>query len=421
MTILGYGAIGAALEARLEPFEVDLIRVARHARPGVHAVSELPQLLPRSNVLVVLLPLTRETRGLVDGQVLSLLPAGALLVNAGRGPVVDTDALLERLSSGELTAALDVTDPEPLPPEHPLWRAAGTFITPHVAGATQPAEVRAFTLVGEQIGRWARASRCHTWSTATGSGSNRVGIGQAFAIGGAGLAAGAINVVVGSGTLITFPVLLAFGYAPVPPLTNTVGLVPAGLRRRRLSPRAGGTGRAGEAPRRDVGGGRDHRRGLLLALPSSAFKAIVPVFIAAALALTLAQPRLNRWLGETDDSTTAARLLTPAGVYFAGVYGGYFGAAQGILLLAILGVTLAQSLQRTNALKNVLVGIVNGVAAIYFIFAADVRWAPAAIIAGASIVGGQLGARYGRLLAPQVLRGLIVVVGLAAIVQLLTQ
>ena len=156
MTILGYGAIGAALEARLEPFEVDLIRVARHARPGVHAVSELPQLLPRSNVLVVLLPLTRETRGLVDGQVLSLLPAGALLVNAGRGPVVDTDALLERLSSGELTAALDVTDPEPLPPEHPLWRAAGTFITPHVAGATQPAEVRAFTLVGEQIGRWAR-------------------------------------------------------------------------------------------------------------------------------------------------------------------------------------------------------------------------------------------------------------------------
>jgi phosphoglycerate dehydrogenase-like enzyme len=156
VTILGYGAIGAALEARLEPFEVELIRVARDARPGVHPVSELPQLLPRTNVLVVLLPLTPATRGLVDGHVLSLLPTGALLVNAGRGAVVDTEALLERLSSGELTAALDVTDPEPLPPDHPLWRAPGTLITPHVAGATQRAEVRAFTLVGEQIGRWAR-------------------------------------------------------------------------------------------------------------------------------------------------------------------------------------------------------------------------------------------------------------------------
>ncbi len=156
VTILGYGAIGAAVEARLEPFEVDLIRVARDARPGVHPVSELPQLLPRSNVLIVLLPLTRETRGMIDAHVLSLLPAGALLVNAARGPVVDTEALLERLSSGALTAALDVTDPEPLPPDHPLWRAPGTLITPHVAGATQRAEVRAFTLAGEQIGRWSR-------------------------------------------------------------------------------------------------------------------------------------------------------------------------------------------------------------------------------------------------------------------------
>ena len=248
-----------------------------------------------------------------------------------------------------------------------------------------------------------------------------MGIGQAFAIGGAGLAAGAINVVVGSGTLITFPVLLAFGYAPVTAnVTNTVGLVPGSVSgavgyRRELA------GQAGRARRLGVTSAAGGITGavLLLALPSSAFKAIVPVFIAAALVLTLAQPRLNRWLAGRRDQT--ARLLTPAGVYFAGVYGGYFGAAQGILLLAILGVTLAQSLQRTNALKNVLVGIVNGVAAIYFIFAADVRWAPAAIIAGASIVGGQLGARYGRLLAPQVLRGLIVVVGLAAIVQLLTQ
>jgi uncharacterized membrane protein YfcA len=162
---------------------------------------------------------------------------------------------------------------------------------------------------------------------------------------------------------------------------------------------------------------------LLLMLPSSAFKAIVPVFIAGAIALTLAQPRLNRWLAarRIDLGDGRIRLLSAAGVYLAGVYGGYFGAAQGILLLAILGVTLAQDLQRTNALKNVLAALVNGVAAIYFIFAADVRWAPAAIIAGASIIGGQLGARYGRRLPPQGLRALIVVVGIAAIVQLLTQ
>jgi uncharacterized protein len=248
-----------------------------------------------------------------------------------------------------------------------------------------------------------------------------VGIGQAFAIAGAGLAAGAINVVVGSGTLITFPVLLAFGYAPVTAnVTNTVGLVPGSVSgaigyRRELAGQAGRARRLGAMS----GAGGITGAVLLLALPSSAFKAIVPVFIAAALVLTVAQPRLNRWLARRREET--ARLLTPAGVYLAGIYGGYFGAAQGILLLAILGVTLSQSLQRSNALKNVLVGIVNGVAAIYFILAADVRWGPAAIIAVASIVGGQLGARYGRLLAPQALRALIVVVGLAAIVQLLTQ
>ncbi len=248
-----------------------------------------------------------------------------------------------------------------------------------------------------------------------------MGIGQAFALGGAGLAAGAINVVVGSGTLITFPVLLAFGYAPVTAnVTNTVGLVPGSVSgavgyRREL---AGQAGRARRLGAMSAAGGITGAV-LLLALPSSAFKAIVPVFIAAALVLTVAQPRLNRRLARRQAET--ARLLTPAGVYLAGVYGGYFGAAQGILLLAILGVTLSQSLQRSNALKNVLVGIVNGVAAIYFILAADVRWGPAAIIAGASIVGGQLGARYGRLLAPRALRALIVVVGLAAIVQLLTQ
>jgi uncharacterized membrane protein YfcA len=250
-------------------------------------------------------------------------------------------------------------------------------------------------------------------------------VGQALAIASAGLAAGTINVVVGSGTLITFPVLLAFGYAPVTAnVSNTVGLVPGSVSgavgyRREL---AGQARRARRLGAMSAAGGISGAV-LLLLLPSSAFKAIVPVFIAGALALTLAQPRLNRWLAvrRIDLGDQRIRLLSAAAVYLAGVYGGYFGAAQGILLLAILGVTLAQDLQRTNALKNVLAGLVNGVAAIYFIFAADVRWAPAAIIAGASIIGGQLGARYGRRLPQRALRALIVVVGIAAIVQLLTQ
>jgi uncharacterized membrane protein YfcA len=159
---------------------------------------------------------------------------------------------------------------------------------------------------------------------------------------------------------------------------------------------------------------------LLLVLPASAFKAIVPVFIAIALVLVVLQPRLNRILAEREISRhREGGLWTPLAVYAAGVYGGYFGAAQGILLLGLLGVALPQDLQRTNALKNVLTAIVNGVAGVYFAFAANVAWAPAGIIAAASIVGGQLGAHYGRRLHPAVLRGVIVVVGLTAIVRLL--
>jgi uncharacterized protein len=132
------------------------------------------------------------------------------------------------------------------------------------------------------------------------------------------------------------------------------------------------------------------------------------------------QPRLARWLAKREiDLERKGALLVPIAVYLTGVYGGYFGAAQGILLLGILGVALAQSLQRTNALKNVLVGLVNGVAAVYFAFAAHVDWGPAAIIAGTSIAGAQLGARYGRQLPPEALRAVIVVVGVFAIVRLL--
>ncbi len=247
--------------------------------------------------------------------------------------------------------------------------------------------------------------------------------GEIVLIAGAGLGAGMINTVVGSGTLITFPVLLAFGYAPVTAnVSNTVGLVPGSVSgafgyRRELQGQRSRVVRLGTT---SVLGGITGAV-LLLVLPAAAFKAIVPVFIAIALVLTVLQPRLNRWLLEREIALVHTRgVLTPLAVYVTGVYGGYFGAGQGILLLAILGVALPQDLQRSNALKNVLAGLVNGVAAAYFAFAAHVAWAPAAIIAGSSIVGAQLGARYGRRLEPAALRAVIVVVGIAAIVRLLS-
>jgi len=248
-------------------------------------------------------------------------------------------------------------------------------------------------------------------------------IGEVVCIALAGLAAGTINTVVGSGTLITFPVLLAFGYAPVTAnVSNTIGLVPGSVSgavgyRRELQGQRSRVIRLGTM---SVLGGATGAV-LLLVLPESAFKAIVPVFIAIALVLTVAQPRISRWLSDREIDLDHERgVLTPLAIYVTGVYGGYFGAAQGVLLLGVLGVALAQSLQRTNALKNVLAGLVNGVAGVYFIFAAHVAWAPAGIIAGSSIIGAQLGARYGRRLPPAGLRALIVVVGVVAIVRLLT-
>ena len=154
--ILGYGAIGTAVEARLAPFEVEVIRIARRARAGVHSVDELRSLLPLAEIIVVLLPLTPETTGLLDADALRCLRPGALLVNAARGAIVDTGALLEQLQAGRIRAALDVTDPEPLPAEHPLWDAPGLLLTPHFAGDTLAAERRAFALVGEQVRRYLR-------------------------------------------------------------------------------------------------------------------------------------------------------------------------------------------------------------------------------------------------------------------------
>jgi phosphoglycerate dehydrogenase-like enzyme len=154
--ILGYGAIGAAVEARLAPFDVELIRIARSARAGVHSVDELRSLLPLAEIVVVLLPLTPATTGLLDADLLARLRPGALLVNAARGRILESQALLELLRAGRVRAVLDVTDPEPLPAEHPLWNAPGVLITPHLAGDTIAAERRAFAIVGEQVGRYVR-------------------------------------------------------------------------------------------------------------------------------------------------------------------------------------------------------------------------------------------------------------------------
>jgi phosphoglycerate dehydrogenase-like enzyme len=153
--IVGYGSIGAAVERRLGGFEVDVIRVAARARPDVHGTDELPTLLPRADIVVVLVPLTDATRGLVGADFLGRLRDGALLVNVSRGPVVDTDALLAELNNGRLRAALDVTDPEPLPADHPLWAAPNVIITPHVGGASTAMRPRIRQLLADQLSRFA--------------------------------------------------------------------------------------------------------------------------------------------------------------------------------------------------------------------------------------------------------------------------
>jgi uncharacterized membrane protein YfcA len=238
----------------------------------------------------------------------------------------------------------------------------------------------------------------------------------------AGVAAGTINTVVGSGTLITFPTLLAFGIPPVTAnVSNTVGLAPGSLsgaigyraeltgQRRRLV-------RLGSASL--VGGIAGAL--LLLVLPSSAFDAIVPVLIVLGCVLVVLGPRIQRRVAARAEQTGGlpehgAWWVWPA-VAVAGVYGGYFGAAQGVLLMAVLGIGVADSMQRHNATKNVLALIVNGVAAVIFIFVADVNWPVAGLIALGSVIGGQLGATVGRRLPANVLRAVIVAVGVVAVV-----
>ena len=246
---------------------------------------------------------------------------------------------------------------------------------------------------------------------------------EIIAIFAAGIVAGTINTVVGSGTLFfTFPVLLAFGYGPVVAnVSNTIGLVPGaisgaiGYRRELVGQRR----RLVLVLSCSLAGGIIGAV-LLLTLPASAFSDIVPVFIAAALLLIIFQSQINRRLAARG--TTLSQLPGPvalAGMFAGGIYGGYFGAAQGILVLAILSLSIDDRLQRLNALKVVTTGSVNLVSGIVFVFAAHVAWAPAGLIAGGSIVGGVLGARIGRRLPAPALRVVIVVVGIVAIIHLL--
>jgi phosphoglycerate dehydrogenase-like enzyme len=154
--IVGYGAIGRAIEDRLRPFGVNFTRMARSARPGVYGVDKLAELLPSADVVVLIVPFTSETTGMIGVKELTLMKQGSLLVNAARGPVVDTDALVAALHGGRIRAAIDVTDPEPLPEGHPLWSAPNLLLTPHIAGSTPMFMVRAMEFAASQISRYLR-------------------------------------------------------------------------------------------------------------------------------------------------------------------------------------------------------------------------------------------------------------------------
>ena len=247
-----------------------------------------------------------------------------------------------------------------------------------------------------------------------------MGPGEAVAILSAGAAAGGVNAVVGCGSLITFPTLLAFGFPPViANVSNNLGMVPGNV--------SGGFGY-----RRELAGQRSRliRLGVasavgalagalaLLSLPPGAFTFVVPVLILVSCALVLLQPRLSAWLRTRARPGRASPLLS-AGVCLSGVYGGYFGAAQGVLVIGLLGSFLDETLQRVTGAKNVLVAMVNGTAAVVFVALAHVSWAAVALLAAGSTVGGLLGARYGRRLPPAALRLLVVAIGVISAAKLI--
>lgn len=247
--------------------------------------------------------------------------------------------------------------------------------------------------------------------------------GTAIAVVGAGMAAGTINTIVGSGSLVTFPLLLALGYPPlVANVSNNIGLVPGGLsgvigyrrelrgQRRRLVLLGCAAACGG------VSGAL-----LLLSLPSSVFAHAVPGLILGACALVMVQPLIARVVARRRRGSDgrANRVVLGAGVLATAVYGGYFGAAQGVILISLLGTFLEDTLQRCNAAKNVLAMVTNGAAAVVFVIGAPVSWEVAVVLAAGTVVGGQIGARIGRRLPAPVLRGAIVVVGLAVALKLM--
>ncbi|ALE76266.1 MULTISPECIES: sulfite exporter TauE/SafE family protein [unclassified Pseudonocardia] len=239
----------------------------------------------------------------------------------------------------------------------------------------------------------------------------------------AGLWAGLINTVVGSGTLVTFPVLVALGFPPVTATTsNAVGLITGSI--------TGAVGYRAEL----AGHGRRLARyavasllgaivgaALLLTLPPDAFESIVPVLVGLSVVLVAVQPLIARRLRNRERPDRTSSPLVYLAVFLIGIYGGYFTAAQGIMLVGVLGLLVADPLQRLNAFKNALSSVVNLVAGIIYAVVAPVDWAVIGIIAASSIVGGLLGARIGRRLPPTVLRGIIVVIGVTAIVFLLLE
>jgi len=238
----------------------------------------------------------------------------------------------------------------------------------------------------------------------------------------AGFWAGTINTVVGSGTLVTFPTLLALGYPPVTATTsNAIGLAPGsvtgaigyrhelrGLRSRLL--------RYATASALGAGCGTV----LLLGLPRDAFATVVPFLIVLALVLVLVQPKVSRWVANRNpDSAAGGGALLLFFVFLIGVYGGYFSAAQGVLLMGVLGILLAEPLQRLNGIKNVLASTVNVLAGTVYAFVAPVDWAVIGLLALGAIAGGMVGAKIGRKLPPTVLRGVIIIIGAAAVVGML--
>ncbi len=244
---------------------------------------------------------------------------------------------------------------------------------------------------------------------------------EAAAILGVGLAAGTVNTIVGSGSLITFPTLLAFGYpAVVANVSNTVGLVPGAVSgafgyRRELS---------GQWSRLVVLGSAAMAGGLtgailLLVLPGNVFRSVVPALILVSCGLVALQPRLSRRLAGRSQPAVHGGSGLWLTVFGTGVYGGYFGAAQGVILFSLLAIFINDDLQRLNATKNVLAALVNGVAALLFIAFSHVSWGPAGLLAVGSIIGGQVGATVGRRLPATVLRWAIVLVGTAVAISLL--